>query len=488
MDLDSDSTIAVIGAGAMGSGIAQIAAQAGHSVIIVDANVTALEHSRAGIGKSLEKLLARGKIAAEDKDAILRRLRWTTDLADVATARLVIEAIIENFEIKTALFGKLADVVSADTILASNTSSLSINDMATNINNPERFAGLHFFNPVPAMKLVEVVPGEQTDEAVTTALLALMKAWRKVGVRVRDVPGFIVNRVARPYYAEGFAAMGEGIDPALIDHALTITGGFRMGPLALADMIGHDVNYVVARSVYEAYDGKTRFRPQASQQALFEAGKLGRKSGAGVYDYGVDLPGPIFVTPGGAPAEIGIAVQHDGIKAIVDLARQAGIGVVTDTALPPDSLRVTDIVIALGDGSSLVSREGVDVVLDLARDYVDAATWVITARNDSAAGVAAGVAQALGKQLIQLPDRPGLIVLRTLAQLANAAADAVTDKVASAEDIDAAMRFGANHPEGPLEWAARTGHARVAAALDAIAGELKDDMYRPASFLKASVP
>lgn len=484
MGIEEDSIIAVIGAGAMGSGIAQIAAQAGHKLIISDSNADALERSRAAIIASLEKLVARGKMTDSEKDDIVGRITWTSNLGDVAEARLVIEAIIENIDIKAGLFTKLANIVSPETILASNTSSLSINDMAATIDKPERFVGLHFFNPVPVMKLVEIIPGASTNPNVTSSLLALMKRWGKIAVLVRDVPGFIVNRVARPYYAEGFAAWGEGIDPALIDRALEGAGGFRMGPLVLADMIGHDVNYVVARSVYDAYDGKTRFRPQPSQQALFEAGMLGSKSGNGVYDYSVGLPEPAFVAPMSVASRIHVASRHEAIEGIMDLARAAGLEIVLDASLEPDSLRVDEAIIALGDGRLLAKQAGVDVLLDLARDYGKASCWVITAQDDQAAAATAGFAESLGKKVLRISDRPGQIVLRTMAQLANAAADAVMDDVASAEDVDAAMRYGANHPEGPLEWAEKYGMARVANVLDHIAEELADDMYRPSLLLR----
>lgn len=482
MILNRDSCVAVVGAGAMGSGIAQVAARAGHRVVLVDTGEDALNRSRVGLTGALEKLVGQGKMDALERDGILARMHWTTDMAEVAPARLVVEAIIEDRAIKSALFVRLAELVAPDAILASNTSSLSIDEIGAHIPQPERFAGLHFFNPVPVMKLVEVVPGQRTDALVTEALLALMQQWGKVAVRVRDVPGFIVNRVARPYYAEGFAALGEGIDAAAIDQALTGAGGFRMGPLMLADMIGHDVNYVVARSVYDAYDGHTRFRPQPSQQALYEGGTLGRKSGGGVYDYGAPLPQPVYVTPGSAPDSIGVSRDHQGLVAIVEQARQAGLEVIVAEDLPAGTLRVGEVVIALGDGRPLSRRAEVDVLLDQARDFGAAATWIISAHTDASAAAAAGLADRLGKQTLLLPDRPGLIVLRTLAQLANAAADAVEDAVASAQDIDAAMRFGANHPEGPLEWAGRYGHARLAAALSHIADETGDAMYRPSPY------
>lgn len=479
MSIESDSIIAVVGAGAMGSGIAQVAAQAGHSVIISDTNAEALQRSQDSIAKGFTKLVSRERMTACESEAVQSRMRWTTDMTEVAPARLVIEAIIENPEIKASLFAKLERLVAPEAILASNTSSLSINELAKALNTPERFAGLHFFNPVPVMKLVEVVPGEKTGEAKTAALLALMKDWRKVAVRVRDVPGFIVNRVARPYYAEGFAALGDGIEPAVIDHALTQAGGFRMGPLALADMIGHDVNYVVARSVYDAYDGKTRFRPQPSQQALYDKGKLGRKSGSGVYDYSADLPEPHYVRPGIVPNAIEMSAEHGGIKGIIDIAREAGIAVSISDALLADSLKTDGHILALGDGRLLANRSDADALLDQARDFATASAWIITAKSEVAAGATAGLARTLGKRVLQIPDRPGQIVLRTLAQLANAAADAVTDDVASEGDIDAAMRFGANHPEGPLEWAQRYGYGRLVKTLDNIADARGDDMYLP---------
>lgn len=484
MNMNEDSVIAVIGAGAMGSGIAQVAAQVGHRVALSDSNTEALERSRKAMASGLERLVVRGKMNAADKDAILGRINWTSDLTDVAPAKLVIEAIIENLDIKAVLFARLGEIVAPDAIIASNTSSLSITEMARSVNGPQRFVGLHFFNPVPVMKLVEVVPGLQTDECIVDALLDLMKHWGKVGVRVRDVPGFIVNRVARPYYAEGFAAWGEGIDAALIDSALQDAGGFRMGPLALADMIGHDVNYVVARSVYDAYKGQTRFRPQPSQQVLFESGMFGNKSGKGIYDHNVALPQPVFEEPGVKPEFIRIALNHAGIEGIVTLARIVGLTISSDGNLPPNTIRIDDIVIGLGDGRMLETRADVDVVLDHARDYDKSPSWVFSARDDRAASIITGFAHLLGKKMLRIKDRPGQIVLRTLAQLANSAADAVKDNVATADDINAAMRYGANHPEGPLEWACRYRHQQLSLVMDHIADELGDDIYRPSSFFK----
>lgn len=486
MTISKDSKIAVVGAGVMGSGVAQIAAQAGHAVTVIDANSAALERSRAGIAASFDKLVQRGKFTQAERDRMLERIRWTGELSSAADADLIVEAIIEDRDAKAGLFDKLEAVISPDAVLASNTSSLSITDLASTVEISDRFVGLHFFNPVPVMKLVEIVPGPNTRSEIIEGLVALMKAWRKVPVEVRDVPGFIVNRVARPYYAEGMMAWSEGIDPANIDNALQHAGGFRMGPLALTDLIGQDVNYAVAQSVYQACNGKTRFRPQAAQTQLAESGNLGKKTGSGVYDYSAPLPEPTFVEPSSIPADVGTAQDFSRASAIADLLAQAGIGHVTDATLPPDSIRIGDVVLALGDGRRLAARPEVGALLDHARNLDEADVWIVTARTDAIARTVAAFADALGKKVLSVPDRAGQIVLRTLAQIANAAADAVTDDVASPAAIDAAMLYGANHPEGPLAWADRTGHGHLAQVLHNISEATGDEQYRPSAYFEVT--
>ncbi|HET8613136.1 MAG TPA: 3-hydroxyacyl-CoA dehydrogenase NAD-binding domain-containing protein [Sphingomonas sp.] len=483
MEIRSEALIAVVGAGTMGAGIAQVAAAARHKVVVIDAAEDALKRGRATVAKGLEGLIRRGKLDAACKAAAESRIDWTTDLARAAPAALAIEAIIETIEAKRTLFASLSALLGPEAILASNTSSLSITALAEGLPGPERFLGLHFFNPVPVMKLVEVVAHPTTDPVVKEAAAALMRRWGKHPVAVRDVPGFIVNRVARPYYAEGFAALGEGMDPAAVDHALTAGGGFRMGPLALADLIGQDVNYAVACSVFDAYEGQTRFRPQESQRALAESGRLGRKTGAGVYDYSADLLAPSFAKDGPRPRTV--AVGDPGLLApLVEAARAAGL-TIQPTDLPPATFRADGVLLALGDGRPLAERQSVDVLIDHTRDFASAETLLFTPRAPLSAAVAAGFARAIGRKALLLPDRPGQLVLRTLAQLANAAADAVTDEVASAGAIDEAMRYGANHPEGPLAWSNRVGHATVRIALEHIAEAIGDPIYRPSSLFAA---
>ncbi|MES2495490.1 MAG: 3-hydroxyacyl-CoA dehydrogenase NAD-binding domain-containing protein [Pseudomonadota bacterium] len=486
MTIGTESIIAVVGAGTMGAGIAQVAAQAGHKVQVIDTQDAALDRGRQTVAKSLASLVKRGTIDEVGAAAIADRIGWSTDMASAAPAALVIEAIVERMDVKIGLFRALADHVAADAILASNTSSLSIEAMADGVPGPDRFVGLHFFNPVPAMKLVELIPSSHTASAVTDSLDALMRAWKKLPVRVRDVPGFIVNRVARPYYAEGFAALGEGIEPALIDHALESAGGFRMGPLTLADLIGHDINYTVACQVFDGYADKARFRPQASQQALHDAGQFGRKSGKGVYDYGTELPTQPFVAPGPAPRSIEVGSDAGAIAPLVVLIEAAGFTVEASADLAPGVMRIDGKSLAMGDGRRLADRPDIDILLDAARDLATTPTLIVTTRDVEALSVAAGLAQAIAKHVLALPDRPGQIVLRTLAQLANAGFDALDDDVADAAGVDTAMRFGANHPQGPIDWARGLGIPRLGEVLTHIAAATGDPIYAPSPSITAS--
>jgi 3-hydroxybutyryl-CoA dehydrogenase len=484
MEIRTNAPIAVVGAGTMGAGIAQVAAAAGHPVTVIDQDEAALARGRSTVADALATAVRKGRLDEIAGDEIAARIQWVTDLARVAGSTLVIEAIVEQLEVKRHLVGAIARLVCCDALIASNTSSLGIGDIAAVLAKPERFLGLHFFNPVPNMKLVEIVAGPATDPAAIGATCDLMRAWGKHPVIVRDVPGFIVNRVARPYYAEGFAALSEGVPAEAIDAAFIEAGGFRMGPLALADMIGHDVNYAVAVSVYDAYRGKTRFRPQTAQQILVEAGRFGRKTGHGVYHYDRALPLPEYV--GEAPAPATIAVSRAGLlEPLVLAARDRGITIAEDETLGADMIRIGSTVMALGDGRPLAMRPDVDILIDHARDFTSASICVISARSVAHAAAASGFLQAIGRRVLLLPDRAGQIVLRTLAQLANAAADAVTDKVAGAAEINEAMIHGANHPEGPLAWVRRIGNDRVRAALTNIAEASGDPTYAPSPLFSA---
>jgi len=462
----------------MGTGIAQVAAAAGHPVTILDQNADALLRGEAMLAEALETAVRKGRIDEAGRRAILDRIVWSSDLALAERKMLIIEAIVEDLEEKRRLVAAIARVARADAIIATNTSSLGIDDIALLIGQRERFLGLHFFNPVPAMKLVEIVAGEATAPEVIDEASRLMRLWGKEPVRVRDVPGFIVNRVARPYYAEGFLALGDKIGAAEVDAALTDTGGFRMGPLRLADLIGHDVNFAVASSVFAADVGTSRFRPQEAQAELVRAGRFGRKAGRGIYDYDAALPDAVYDGPGAPPKRL--AFSDSGLlEPLVSAAIALGLDISLDNALPKDALEVGGTIVALGDGRTLSQRTDADVLLDYARDFATAGTLMITVSDPAHAARARGLFTAIGKRSINIPDRPGQIVLRTLAQIANAAADTVADRIASDEDVDIALRFGANHPEGPLGWARRVGIHRVRTALANIAEATGDTLYAP---------
>lgn len=279
-------TVGIIGAGTMGSGIAQVAATADCKVKLFDLNQEALDKAKAALEKILNRLIEKGRIDATEKNRIQGNISYVSDMKSFSDADMTIEAIIENIDIKKKVFQELESIVSEDCIIASNTSSLSIASIASSLAMPERCVGIHFFNPAPLMKLVEVIPAIQTSEATLKTSVDTIESWKKVVAVAKDTPGFIVNRVARPFYSESLRQYEEGIaDFATIDWAMKEFGGFRMGPFELMDFIGNDVNYTVTETVFEAFYYDPRYKPAFTQKRFSEAGYLGRKSGKGYYDY-----------------------------------------------------------------------------------------------------------------------------------------------------------------------------------------------------------
>lgn len=469
-DVSEATKIGVCGAGAMGSGIAQLAAQSGHVVIVYDVFAPSRERSEVQIGGNLDQLVERGKLDAGDAANVRNRLRWTDDVSDLADCGLVIEAIIEDLAAKQALFAQLEQHVHDAAIVASNTSSLSIARLARGLARPQRFIGMHFFNPATVMKLVEVVSGPETDPAIADRIGTIARRWGKVAVPVADVPGFIVNRVARPFYGEAFCGLQQrAAAPEVIDLLFRQAAGFRMGPFELTDLIGQDVNLAVARSIYESYFGQTRFVPQLAQAALVDAGWLGRKTGRGVYDHAQALPVPEAIA---APALADVSVR----PALVT------------PALPVMVIGGVEVRIGRGrTARSEAAEAGCDVALIDWFDATMARAAGFAASSEAAAGVAAGVLAAWGLQAHRLADRPGLIVLRTLAQIANAAGDALLASVCNEADIDDALRFGANYPFGPCEWAERLGAAVLVETLAALAASTGQPMYNPSEYWMSKV-
>ncbi|MDP3536848.1 MAG: 3-hydroxyacyl-CoA dehydrogenase PaaH [Halomonas sp.] len=497
--LPTSAVIGVIGAGAMGAGIAQVAAQAGHSVILHDNQPGAAKAGIDNIRRQLEKRVAKGKMIQGDVDNIMARLQPADAIDALADSHLVIEAIVENLEVKRQVFAQLEALCSPDTLLASNTSSLSITSIAANLERPERMAGLHFFNPAPVMKLVEVVSGLATTTDVADTLYDTAVAWGKVAVHASSTPGFIVNRVARPFYAEGLRLLQEGAsDAATIDALLRQAGGFRMGPFELMDLIGHDVNYAVTRSVFDAYYGDTRFEPSLVQQALVEAGRLGRKSGQGFFDYaeGAAKPQPTFAEPANTelPALV-VQGANSTLAPLLERAQEAGLNVVYRESLQPSGtprLYLGDLVLALSDGRCAAERaanEGLDalVLFDLCLDYRSASAIALAASHTTspeARQLATAFFQRLGMDVVWLTDTPGLVVLRTVAMLANEAADAVLQGVCSAQDGDLAMQAGVNYPRGPLAWADSLGLHFVHRTLTHLQQSYGEERYRSSFLLR----
>jgi 3-hydroxybutyryl-CoA dehydrogenase len=289
------TNVGVIGSGAMGSGIAQVAATAGHTVFLYDNNPAALQRSKDKLEKIMSRLVEKGRVDEATAQAIQGRIHYVDSLYDFKDPGMVIEAIVENLEVKRNVFEQLELIVPKDCIIATNTSSLSIAAIAAVCKDPSRVLGIHFFNPAPLMKLVEIIPAIQTDSAVLEQACEQIKSWGKITVVAKDTPGFIVNRVARPFYGEALRILEEGLaDAATIDWAMTEIGKFKMGPFTLMDYIGNDVNYTVTETVFQSFFYDPRYKPSFTQKRLSEAGYLGRKSGRGYYDYrdGAQNPEP----------------------------------------------------------------------------------------------------------------------------------------------------------------------------------------------------
>ncbi|MFF0745062.1 3-hydroxyacyl-CoA dehydrogenase [Streptomyces sp. NPDC004111] len=456
--IERDRTVAVVGAGTMGQGIAQVALMAGHPVLLFDVDAERTTAADSAVRARVERLVEKGRLDAGEAREALERLRPAHDLRDLSGAALVVEAIVEQLPVKQQLFRSLEELVATDCLLATNTSSLSVTAIAGGLRHPGRFVGMHFFNPAPLLPLVEVVSGFATDEDAATRAYDTVLGWGKTPVRCADTPGFLVNRIARPFYAEAFAVYEEqAADPATIDAVLRESGGFRMGPFELTDLIGQDVNEAVSRSVWEAFHQSPKFVPSLPQRRLVESGRLGRKTGHGWFPYaeGTERPAPHTAAPEAAPAQITVAGDFGpAAEVVVMLEETDGIEVKKVSAdgayigLPGGGQ------LSLVDGNTSVEYSDV-VYFDLALDYRAATRIALSASDDVSEETlkeAVGLFQALGKDVSVIGDMPGMIVGRTVAMLVDLALDAVAKGVATPEDIDTAMRLGVNYPRGPLEW------------------------------------
>jgi 3-hydroxybutyryl-CoA dehydrogenase len=437
----------------MGAGIAQLAVQAGHTVAVYDAVDGAAARAVEGIGKRLDSLAAKGRIPAEEAQAAKDRLSPIEALDALQDAVLVVEAVIEDLGVKQKLFAHLQDIVGGDCLLATNTSSLSISAIAGGLREPDRLVGMHFFNPAPLMPLVEIVDGLATAPELSAAVAGVAESWGKTTVHCRSTPGFIVNRVARPFYAEALRAYEEQVaDFATIDAVMRESGGFKMGPFELMDMIGLDVNLAVSTSVWETTGYDPRYTPAWTQKEYVAAKRLGRKSGRGFYEYGegVEKPAPNYE----AEREL-------------ELSRRPRLH--------------------RSDGKTATSYGDGRILIDLALDADGMPTVALAPAHDTPNTVLDTVIaslQRLGKKVVVLEDVPGMVVTRTVARLVNEAVDALYRGDAEEEDIDTAMRLGVNYPRGPLEWGADLGFAYICGVLDNLEDVYRDGRYRASPLLR----
>lgn len=501
-------SLGVIGAGTMGSGIALVGLRAGMRVVLVEPVDTMRDRAREYLHRHLEK---------NGSPAKMRELVLAADLESLSGAQVVIEAVPEDLDLKQAIFRQLDVLCSPPAVLATNTSTLSVSAIASAANSPDRVAGMHFFNPAPILPLVEIVRARQTGEAALRTLLELARQMGKTPIVARDTPGFVVNRVARPFYGEALRLLAEGTaDPGTIDRIIERGGGFRLGPFKLMDLIGIDVNFSATRSMYEQTFGEPRYQPHWIQEQMVQEGRLGRKAGRGFYEY--PKGGPTEAAPAAAlpvgPAQGVIAVSKGSwAPGLEDLTRRAGYRVQEsfgpgvqagfviagrsenalaaaadlDRELPLDAplfcqvadAAVSEFAAGMHRPERLIGFDGWFFASGTVATLVE---WEGLSADARAAAEA--IVRTLGREPIWTREAPGLVLPRIVSMLANEAAFAMTEGVADADTIDLAMRLGTNYPQGPLEWGQALGWPRVLAVLDHLREETGEGRYRAAPWMR----
>jgi 3-hydroxybutyryl-CoA dehydrogenase len=483
--------LGVVGAGTMGAGIAQLGALAGVETLVhdpvPDALTGGLEKTRANLAKGAE----RGRWSAEDADAAAGRLAPAATLDDLGGCDFVVEAAPERLDLKRDLFERLSEACGPQAILATNTSSIPVTFLATAAARPENVVGMHFFNPAPLMRLVEVIPGIDTSEQAVAAATALGEAMGKRVIRAADGPGFLVNRCGRPFYTEALRLLQERVAThEQIDRICRLGGGFRMGPFELMDMVGIDVGFEVARSFDALSFGEPRWKPNPIQERMARGGRHGRKTGRGYYDYSGDEHRPpdpeprepaggenraITISGGGAVADgLAARAQAAGYEVLIEPGEPVEVRAL---GLPPmllcadRSLRAFDHPDAVG--FNLVPPVEASQLVELTGAHSEQVEnhW-----------------HRLGFHVEWVEDAPGLVLGRIVAQLVNEAMFAVGEGVGSPEDVDAGLELGLNHPRGAVGWGRTIGFERVLAAVEGIWAERRDERYRPAPLLLRGGP
>jgi 3-hydroxybutyryl-CoA dehydrogenase len=482
----ADYTVAVVGAGAMGQGIAQVSAQGGMKTFVYDAREGGAAEAVAQIAKRIDRLVEKGRVGEDDAKSAKANLQAASALGDLASADAVVEAVFENYDVKAKLFKELEAVVSPDCLIASNTSSIPISSIARNCEKRDRVAGLHFFNPVPLMKLVEVIRAAETSDATVAALNELGKRMTRVPVTVADMPGFLVNMGGRAFSSEGLRIVHESVaTPAQVDAILRDCRHFRMGPFELMDLTGIDVNFPASTIIYNGYMQDPRIKTAPPHEAMYNSGRFGRKTNAGWYNYAdgkmADPPSADLVTDAAPVSRVALAEPDDALAAF---CKEVGLEVAADDGSCPL------LAAPFGDDATHTAlRTGADfarlVCIDLSCDTSKRVT-VMTApgadlavRNAAAAAIAAS-----GRSVTAISDSPGFVAQRMAAMIANLGCYMAEVSLATPSDIDLAMKLGLNYPHGPLELVEDLGAGRCLQILERLHAITGEDRYRPTMWLK----
>ncbi|OFZ96830.1 MAG: 3-hydroxyacyl-CoA dehydrogenase [Betaproteobacteria bacterium RIFCSPLOWO2_02_67_12] len=484
----ADLVAAVAGSGTMGRGVVQVLAQCGVRTLVFDAKPGAAGAAKDSIAQALARLAEKGRVAPAAADATLGRIEIVDSLHALAPAHLVVEAIVEQLEPKRELLRALEAIVQEDCILASNTSSLSVTAMAAACRKPARVAGYHFFNPVPVMKIVEVVAGELTEPWVTDALTDLAKRFGHTPVRCKDTPGFIVNHAGRGFIPEALRVLSEGIaDFATIDRILTEAAGFRLGPFGLMDLVGLDVNHSVHKSLYEQYFDEPKYRPSYLLEPRVAAGLLGRKTARGWYAYGKDgaaekIPEPAVPAKRALPAWV--AANAPALKELL-----AKLGAQVENGAKP-SAEALCFVAPLGQDATTTALQllidpartvAVDPVFGFAKRRTLMTTPVT---RPEARDAAHALLAADGVPVSVIRDSPGFVAQRVVAHIVNVGCDIVQQRIATPADLDRAVMLGLGYPHGPLAMGDAIGGAKVLTILEAMHAFYQDPRYRPSPWLR----
>ena len=482
----ADYTVAVVGAGAMGQGIAQVSVQGGLKTLLFDARPGGAAEGAAQIGKRIDRLVEKGRIGDDDAASAKANLVPVDDISALADCDAVVEAVFENYDVKAELFKKLEAVVSKDCILASNTSSIPISSIARNCEKRDRCAGMHFFNPVPLMKLVEVIRAAETSDETVAALTELGKRMTRVPVSVADMPGFLVNMGGRAYSSEGLRMAHEDVaTPAQIDAIMRDCRHFRMGPFELMDLTGIDINFPASTIIYNGYMQDPRIKTAPNHEAMYNSGQFGRKTSGGWFKYEggkvVDPPSADHVSDAAPAAKVALAETDETLAAF---CKDLGLNVGADDGSCPI------LAAPFGDDATHTAmRTGVDfkrlVCVDLSCDTSKRVTIMTAPGADANVRDAAAAAiNDAGRAVTAIKDSPGFVAQRMSVMIANLGCYMAEVALATPDDIDLAMKLGLNYPLGPLELAADLEPRKCLQILDRLQAITGEDRYRPTMWLK----